>query len=78
LATLLLILAIIKGFVWLICLLLCLAIIYLVWAIFKNYRYVNEWQAIFILPTLQLVADAAVISGTINGLVKIWDIKKMS
>jgi glycosyltransferase involved in cell wall biosynthesis len=77
-AILLLILAIIKGSIGLIYLLVFLALIYLVWAIVKNYRYVNAWQAIFILPTIQLVADVAVISGTIDGLVKIWDIKKMS
>ncbi len=45
-----------------------LALLYLVWAILKNYKYVNEWQAIFILPMLQLVADWAVLKGTIMGL----------
>jgi glycosyltransferase involved in cell wall biosynthesis len=45
-----------------------LAFFYLVWADLKNYKYVNEWPAIFILPLLQLVADWAVLKGTILGL----------
>lgn len=45
-------------------------ILYLVWAVFKNYRYVKEWPALFILPILQLTADVAVIGGTLYGILK--------
>lgn len=43
---------------------------YIVWAIIKNYRYVNEWHAVYLLPLLQFVADWAVLKGTIEGLLK--------
>jgi glycosyltransferase involved in cell wall biosynthesis len=43
-------------------------ILYLVWAVQKNYRYVKQWEAIFILPALQFVADWAVLKGTALGL----------
>lgn len=41
---------------------------YLIWAISKNYRYVQDWRAIYWLPILQITADIAVIFGTIMGL----------
>lgn len=47
--------------------LLILFLLYLYWAVAKNYRYVNQWQGIFILPALQLVADWAVLKGTLLG-----------
>ena len=58
---------------------LCLTLfLYLLWAVFKNYKYAKKWQAIFILPILQLTADVAVISGTTLGLLKsLWDTQKM-
>lgn len=48
--------------------LLFLILCYFLWAVIKNYRYVNAWQAIFILPTLQIVSDWAVLKGTYLGL----------
>ena len=47
-----------------------LFILYLLWSILKNYRYVNDIKAIVFLPALQLTADVAVIAGSIIGLVK--------
>lgn len=41
---------------------------YLIWAIQKNYRYVQDWKAFFYLPLLQLCADFSVILGTCLGL----------
>ena len=41
-----------------------LFLIYLIWALLKNYRYVKE--AAYYLPLLQIVADLAVMSGTIS------------
>ena len=53
-------------------------ILYIIWAISKNYRYVKKWQAYFILPLLQIVSDIAVITGTIFGLYKqIWVIRRI-
>lgn len=43
---------------------------YFVWSIIKNYRYVGNWQAFFILPTLQITSDLAVLSGTTIGFIK--------
>lgn len=48
--------------------------LYLLWAIHKNYRYIKNWRAIMYLPLLQIVSDVAVLSGTIIGLGEgIWD-----
>ncbi len=52
-------------------------LMYFVWAIIKNYKYVLDYRAIFILPILQIVSDIAVLTGTLFGLFKVWDIKKM-
>lgn len=49
-------------------LLIVLVVLYLLWAALKNYKYVKSWQALIILPQLQLVADWAVLKGTIMGL----------
>ncbi|HWY78782.1 MAG TPA: glycosyltransferase [Candidatus Sulfotelmatobacter sp.] len=40
-----------------------LLILYIIWAIKKNYRYVKDWQAFYLLPILQFTADVAVLSG---------------
>lgn len=48
--------------------LILLFIIYLCWAVWKNYKYVNQWQAVYILPLMQLTADWAVLKGTFLGL----------
>lgn len=43
---------------------------YLLWAIMKNYRYVNMLQGMYLLPALQLVSDIAIITGTTSGWLK--------
>jgi len=50
-------------------LLILLFISYVIWAIKKNYKYVKNKKAIYILPMLQFAADASVIIGTTLGLV---------
>ncbi|MEK7064714.1 MAG: glycosyltransferase [Patescibacteria group bacterium] len=45
-----------------------LAIPYLIWSIFKNFKYVKDIRAIYWLPTLQITADIMVMFGTIVGL----------
>ncbi|MCL5070808.1 MAG: glycosyltransferase, partial [Actinobacteria bacterium] len=43
---------------------------YILWSIFKNYKYVNDTKAYFYLPLLQLTSDAAVILGTSFGFLQ--------
>jgi len=43
-------------------------IVYVLWSILKNYKYVNNLRSIFYLPLIQFASDAAVMSGTIKGL----------
>ena len=57
--------------------LLVILILYIAWAVQKNYNYVKNRKVIYFLPLLQFTADFAVISGTVFGLLKIWDIQKM-
>jgi len=45
-----------------------LVIPYLMWSIFKNFKYVRNIRALYWLPVLQLTADTMVIFGTIMGL----------
>lgn len=45
-------------------------ILYLIWSIEKNYRYINLPKAFFWLPILQVTSDLAVIGGTVLGLLK--------
>ena len=52
-------------FYWLFC-----ALVYLIWPIFKNYRYIKKWPALFLLPLLQIITDTAIILGTIKGIAK--------
>ena len=40
-------------------------ILYLLWSLWKNYRYVKNSQAFLILPLLQLTSDMAVLAGTV-------------
>jgi glycosyltransferase involved in cell wall biosynthesis len=47
-----------------------LLVSYIVWAIFKNYRYVQSIKAIFYLPLLQFTSDLAVLLGTSFGLIR--------
>ena len=56
--------------------LLILFLLYLMWAIVKNFKYVKKIKALFILPTLQLIADVAVLFGTLLGIVKRFIAKK--
>ncbi len=42
-------------------------VLYILWSIKKNYRYVNEKEAIKILPLIQFTADGAVLLGSILG-----------
>jgi len=56
---------------------LYILILYIVWAIWKNYRYVKDREAILFLPLIQLISDVAIIYGSTVGFVEgIWDIKK--
>ncbi len=43
---------------------------YLFWSINKNYKYVKQWRACYLLPVLQFSSDAAVILGSLAGAVK--------
>lgn len=51
-------------------LLLISLVIYIIWSVKKNYKYVGSKEAIKILPLLQLTADVSVLSGTIIGVLK--------
>ena len=42
-------------------------ILYLIWSIEKNYRYINDIRALVILPLLQITSDICVIMGTLIG-----------
>lgn len=44
-----------------------LAVAYFLWPIFKNYRCVKKWPAIFFLPLLQITTDLAIIAGSLAG-----------
>lgn len=41
---------------------------YLLWSIYKNYRYVKDIRAFYYLPLLQLTSDIAVITGSVMGI----------
>ena len=43
---------------------------YLVWAVYKNYKYVMRLKALVYLPLLQIVSDVAIIVGMMIGLFK--------
>lgn len=58
--------------------LLTLLLLYCVWAVLKNYKYVQEPQAFVLLPLIQFTADFAVIGGTSRGLISRWGTKKTS
>jgi glycosyltransferase involved in cell wall biosynthesis len=52
---------------------------YMVWAVWKSYRYIDKVAAIYILPEIQFTADAAVMLGSVRGiLARLWGIGKMS
>src|SRR3989344_1333424 len=52
-------------------LILLLPILYVLWSIYKNYRYVDNHKAFFYLPLLQITSDIAVLIGTIIGIFKL-------
>jgi GT2 family glycosyltransferase len=41
--------------------------VYLLWAVWKNYRFIKSWQAVFILPAMQIISDFAVMTGFLIG-----------
>ena len=45
-------------------------VLYLMWSINKNYRYIKNVKAFFILPVLQITSDLAVLMGTSLGYIK--------
>lgn len=47
-----------------------LFLLYVIWAILKNYTYIKHWKAFIFLPILQLTSDIAVIIGTIGGVIE--------
>lgn len=51
-------------------LVLLLLVVYLVWSIQKNYKYVKNWKAFFYLPLLQFVSDICVLLGTTIGFIR--------
>ena len=44
-----------------------LIVVYLFWAVGKNYRFVKSWQAVFILPAIQIISDFVVMAGFSRG-----------
>ena len=50
--------------------LIFLPVLYLMWSINKNYRYIKNVKAFFILPVLQITSDLAVLMGTSLGYIK--------
>lgn len=49
---------------------------YILWAMFKNYRYINNKRALIYLPLLQFTADFSVLLGTTIGFLKTFFVKK--
>ena len=56
------------NFSFLIFLTIACLLLYSVWAVSKNYKYVKNKSALLYLPILQLTSDVAVISGMTVGL----------
>lgn len=50
---------------------------YIVWSIYKNYKYVKEPSTFFYLPILQFSSDAAVLIGSSLGLIKSIILKRI-
>ena len=44
-----------------------LIVVYLFWAVWKNYRYVKSQQSVLILPVMQIVSDFCVMTGFLIG-----------
>lgn len=62
--------AVLFKLIWLWWLVVLGLILYLLWAAWKNYHYVRDVRAVFLLPFLQLLSDMAVISGSLKGFLK--------
>ncbi len=45
--------------------------LYLIWAVYKNYRYVKDSKAFVILPVIQITTDVSVMLGSVTGFLKI-------
>ncbi|MDO8621273.1 MAG: glycosyltransferase [Candidatus Levybacteria bacterium] len=45
-------------------------ILYILWSIFKNYKYVRRLEALYYLPLIQISSDLAIIIGTAVGLLR--------
>jgi len=45
---------------------------YIIWSITKNYKYVKDIRAIFLLPLIQITSDIAVICGSTKGLMRLF------
>mgnify|MGYP001605912040 FL=1 len=43
---------------------------YILWSIYKNYKYVNSYKGFFYLPLLQFTSDIAILMGTTLGVVR--------
>lgn len=54
-----------------------LPILYVLWSIKKNYKYVDNTKALFYLPLLQIVSDCAVLGGTTIGSFKLVKFKRI-
>jgi glycosyltransferase involved in cell wall biosynthesis len=50
---------------------------YIIWAIKKNYKYVNNKKAYYYLPLLQFTSDVAVLLGTTLGFIQGINIKNI-
>ena len=48
--------------------LLFILVLYILWAVAKNYRYIKNIQALYILPFLQFTSDIAVLTGFSVGI----------
>lgn len=66
----LLLTAIIYGSQLLALIIVFLFLAYLLWAVWKNYKYVRKIESLYYLSVLQLTSDLAVLSGTTLGLYK--------
>lgn len=71
--------AVLTQSLWLFLLCFLLLTGYVVWAIAKSYRYVDEAPALYFFPALQFTSDAAVLFGTMKGwMSRTWGTKKTS
>ena len=48
---------------------------YIAWSVWKNYKYVKNFKAIFYLPLLQFTSDFAILTGTTLGFIQSLSIK---